>query len=344
MLRSEGSSSAANDAGVTGLPPGSDDLSEAEWREAHAKFVGLVDDLAAGWVTAPEDMPARFIERHPELRDVKVRDDLVVGPHGPVPVRVYEPTSAARSTVMWIHGGAFVVGDLDMPEANWVSLVLASQGHYVVSVDYQKSRGDVHYPVPSDDVLAAWRWVAERNANDPVPGGVHLGGGSAGGAFAAALAVRIRDAGEPMPASLTLVYPVVHPRLPPLSTELQTAIDTIPGEHKVNLIFFDGMHFAFAGSMEALADPHAFAGLADLTGLPPTLVLNSERDFLRASGERFAQQLADAGVAVECVTETGSLHGQLNEPSNPFGVRSLERVSAWLDRQVTAIAATSTLT
>ena len=61
---------------------------------------------------------------------------------------------------MWVHGGAFMGGYLDMPESNWVALELAARGIPVFAVDYTKCLGDVHYPVPSDDVLAAWRHAA----------------------------------------------------------------------------------------------------------------------------------------------------------------------------------------
>ncbi|GAA1963854.1 alpha/beta hydrolase [Microbacterium deminutum] len=92
------------------------------------------------------------------------------------------------------------------------------------------------------------------------------------------------------------------------------------------------MSYNLAGSPAALADPHAFAGLADPTGLPPTLIINSERDTLRASGERYAQQLSEAGVSVTCVTEPGSFHGQLNTPHEATGIRSMRRVLDWLNQ------------
>lgn len=83
----------------------------------------------------------------------------------------------------------------------------------------------------------------------------------------------------------------------------------------------------------ASADPHAFAGLADLTGLTPTLIINSERDLLRASGELYATQLKQAGVRVECVTEPESDHGQLNKPDDASGARTLGRLKDWLARR-----------
>ncbi len=117
---------------------------------------------------------------------------------------------------MWVHGGAFIGGNLDMPESNWVARELAARGIPVVAVDYTKCLGEVHYPVPSDDVLAAWRHV--RDAAVELLGvpaeQVALGGASAGGTLTAGAVTRLRDAGEPLPAALVLVYPLVHPNGP----------------------------------------------------------------------------------------------------------------------------------
>jgi acetyl esterase/lipase len=86
----------------------------------------------------------------------------------------------------------------------------------------------------------------------------------------------------------------------------------------------------YAGSEAALADPYAFPGNGDLSLLPPTYVLNSEADLLRASGERFAAQLASAGVPAVVEFEPGSAHGHLNEPSTEQAQRSLDRIVGWI--------------
>jgi acetyl esterase/lipase len=302
--------------------------------ETHTEAAAEYLALAATWVEewGAEDAAwstEALLERFPELAAVSVQDASIDGPHGPVPIRLYDPPHPPTSTFMWIHGGAFATGDLDMPEANWVARSLAARGHAVVSVDYRKTVEGARYPVPSDDVRAAWRWLVARTA----PAGrdverLQLGGGSAGAALAAALVVRLRDAGERMPDSLVLAYPVVHPRLPAPSAELSAATADLPSTARI----IEGMSDCFAGSDAALADPHAFAGLSDPIGFPPTLIINSERDHLRASGELFARQLSEAGATVECVTEAGSTHGHLNEPANPAGVRSLQRLADWLAR------------
>ena len=84
-----------------------------------------------------------------------VHDRTVPGPHGPVPIRVYRPADARGVGLVWLHGGAFHLGDLDMPEADVTSRAVAGAGISVVSVDYRLAVGGVRFPVPSDDVLAA---------------------------------------------------------------------------------------------------------------------------------------------------------------------------------------------
>jgi acetyl esterase/lipase len=102
-----------------------------------------------------------------------------------------------------VHGGGFVGGDLDMAEANWVSLALAARGYAVLSVEYRKALHGVHFPIPSDDVLAAWNW-ATAHAPDfgAAPDALHLGGASAGGNLVAGVTKRLRDANGVVPVSL----------------------------------------------------------------------------------------------------------------------------------------------
>src|SRR5215203_4325521 len=97
---------------------------------------------------------------------VDVRDDVAPGPHGRVPVRVYSPRGAAdRPCLVWLHGGAFRMGDLDMPEAEWTARQVCDRADaVVVSVDYRLCVGGVTYPVPHDDAVAAVRWVRDSAA------------------------------------------------------------------------------------------------------------------------------------------------------------------------------------
>ena len=148
--------------------------------------------------------------------DAATRDLTVDGPHGPVPVRVYEPAGdgAGRPALLWLHGGAFMFGDLDMPEADLTAReICARAGAVVVSVDYRLAVGGVHHPVPLDDCVAAARWLRDSAADLGVdPDRIHLGGASAGGNLATATVLRLRDEDGWQPASLVADLPGAAPR------------------------------------------------------------------------------------------------------------------------------------
>lgn len=261
--------------------------------------------------------------RFPRLANVESADIRIDGPDRRlVPARLYRDASAEASgrALVWVHGGAFIGGHLDMPESNWVALELAARGIPVLAVDYVKCLGDVHFPEPSDDVLAAWRHaVAHADELFGVPASsVLLGGASAGGNLTAGATARLRDAGEGVPAGLVLVYPVVHPNGPAASAELD--LDSPHG----------GLTLNFVGSVEALADPHAFAALGPAEGFPPTFVLVCEFDELRPSGEAFTEQLRAAGVDVSLRLEAGADHGHINEPADPTALPTVEAIAEWV--------------
>jgi acetyl esterase len=251
------------------------------------------------------------------------------GPNGVLDARLYEPSSPVFAALVWNHGGAFAFGDLDMPEADWVARALASEGVAVLSVDYRKAVDGVHFPVPNDDVEAAWRWAVDRLGTAALP--VHLGGASAGAALSAGVAKRLRDCGGPLPASLVLAYPLLHAVPPPPSDELRRALEHAPPGA---VLFDEGttrlIALNYTGSEAALDDPYAFAANGHLGGLPPVLIVNSEYDTLRASGEAFATALDEAGVDVRVVFEPGTAHGHINEPALPAATRTLDRIVDWL--------------
>ena len=247
---------------------------------------------------------------------VSVRDDAASGPHGRVPVRIYTPSGGGtgRPGLAWLHGGAFRMGDLDMPEADWTARQICDRaGAVVVSVDYRLCVGGVTHPVPHDDVVATVRWVRE---NAPCLGidaeRISLGGASAGGNLATGAALRLRDDDGWVPAALLLAYTTLHAVVPPPSPSLAPLLEEIP--RLLRFLPEDRRSITenFLGGPSSRADGYAMPANAVLEGLCPVVLLNSEYDDLRASAEVFAGQLALAGVDVRQVLVRGMLHGFLN--------------------------------
>lgn len=266
---------------------------------------------------------ASLKRRFPHLARVLVTDIFLPGPSGSLPARTYvdhSVTSAGRGLV-WAHGGAFLGGHLDMPEANWVAMELASAGIPVVSIDYAKCVGGVHYPAPTDDVLACWNHVVDQV--DGLLGisahGLVLGGASAGATLAAGAVQRLIDEGGTVPAGLVLVYPALHPD----SVHASASLDHLPEGMR-------GITLNYAGSREALGDPRAFPGVGSGREFPPTLTVACERDGFVASAADFHATLERAGADSTLRIEEGADHGHLNEPNDATARRSIDAMREWI--------------
>ena len=270
----------------------------------------------------------------PEPTSAVTEDRTIPGPYGPIPVQIYRPETGAASGagLVWYHGGAFVAGDLDMPEADLVArgLVTRTSG-VVVSVFYRLCNDGVHHPVPHDDAYAAYRWTREHAVELGIdPGRVAVGGASAGGCLAGSVALHGRDDGIP-PAKALLAYPVAHAAMPRGSDEYRDVLAKLPPALGFSPETTSALNGNYIGSDPTAADGYAFPGHASvLTGFPSTYIENSEFDELRSSGERFGEQLAEAGVDVDVATAAGVPHGHLNAVGSPLTSATLDRFAARL--------------
>jgi len=272
---------------------------------------------------------------------ITTEDRQVDGLNGTIAVRVYTPDGEAGVGLVWAHGGAFYGGDLDMPESDWVARRLAERGIAVVAVDYRLApipewSGDevptthaarANYPIASEEITEAFRWATTAGARARVWA---IGGASAGATLAAGATLRLRDNGQPLPHAMVLVYPIVHAELPPMTAELAAKVRTLPDPDAVGAEAVSRMNLHYVREPAALGESYAFPGGHDLTGLPPTFILNSDIDSLRASGQKYGAELAAAGVDIIMIREDGVHHGHLNEPNNPGATRSISRIADWL--------------
>ncbi|MDF2554454.1 MAG: nlhH 2 [Microbacterium sp.] len=267
-------------------------------------------------------------------------------------VRVYPADEPDGSVLVWLHGGAFMFGTIDMPEADETSRRLSARGTTVVSVDYTLSPVDGLPPLPPQEVgagptpdriaaeiaaagprsayptaslqtAAAFLWAREHAAGwGGDPERVSLGGASAGGNLAAGATVRLRDAGGPIPASLLLIYPVLHAELPAADAELAGFLDALPSGGQLPPETTRAINAGYLGGASP-DEVYAFPGGHDMRGMPRTLIVNAESDRLRTSGEAFASDLARGGVDVTLVRERGASHGYLNEVGDASATHTL---------------------
>ncbi|RXZ48252.1 alpha/beta hydrolase [Agromyces binzhouensis] len=252
-------------------------------------------------------------------------------------VRVYPadaPGAGTTPALVWAHGGGFVAGDLDMPEADWVARAFAARGVTVVSIDYLLAGGGCRYPDPSDDVLAAWRWTSAHAAHLGIDAArIVAGGASAGGNLTAGAVLRALDGAAPVPAGVFLAYPTLLAVQPAPDAALRAMLDQNPAADRFGPARVRAMYEDYLGGPVEDAPLPAVPGRAmphDVTGFPPVLMVNGEADELRVSGEAFAATLVAAGVPVMLVTEPGTEHGHLNRPDEPAASATVDRAVGWI--------------
>ena len=268
--------------------------------------------------------------------DVPVRTVQAPGPNGPVPVRIYGGPAVASGGLpglVWMHGGGFAFGDLDMREADQLAReVAARSGGLVVSVDYRLAGGGVSFPVPHEDVLAAWFWALEHAGGLGVdPQRLCLGGASAGGNLALGAALYLKDSGRQVPAKLVLAYPFLHGELPVAGVPADSPLQELPPILRFTADDCRAMVENYIGGPLLMASSYAMPGHADPAGLPPAAVLACEYDDLRFSSELFADGLRAAGIPVEYRLEAGATHGHLNHSA---GLRIVQRGLQFLADEV----------
>ena len=246
---------------------------------------------------------------------------------GSVPVRIYRPMRVAGKLplLIWMHGGAFIGGGLDMPEGQVTSFEIAHRAKaLVISIDYRLCTDDISFPAPQQDALAVAEWAFK---NIEILGfdesRVTLGGASAGACLAGSLSLLLRDRRLPVAAVLP-IYPVGHRAELTPSDELQRHCDEHFGKPQRLLIG----HNAWLDP-----DPNASSSFypwpaetEKLHGLPPHFFVHADFDILRSSGEPWAAKLREAGTDVHEEIIAGSLHGFLNDlpAENPLQDRVLD--------------------
>ncbi|MGW6915096.1 alpha/beta hydrolase [Kitasatospora sp. NPDC054939] len=240
-----------------------------------------------------------------------------------VPVRIYRPRRA-QGALVWLHGGGGVYGDLDT-EHPWAARIADHANAVVVSVGYRLAP-EHPFPAALDDAWAALVWTAGHAAELGVdPDRIAVGGHSAGGGLAAALALRSRDR-----------------QGPPIRFQLlnQPGLDDRPRtwsrRHFTDVPWCDSDQIAAAwrhclGGAPGTPET-APARADDLSGLPPAYIATAEYCPNRDEDIEYALRLLQAGVSVELHQWPGTFHGSQAIMSAAVSQRQIAGLTSALHR------------
>jgi acetyl esterase len=282
----------------------------------HPQAQAVIDaELAAGLppihTLTGDEARARFKMRPhtaiPAGLDVRQEDRIVPAADGhAVPIRVYRPTSDTPSLpiLVWFHGGGWVTGDLDSNDAT-CHLLAHHAGSVVVSVDYRLAP-EHRFPTAVEDAYAATQWAATHATEFGADASLlAVGGASAGGNLAAAVALIARDREGPRLIHQLLVYPVTDRDF---TRESYVENGAGFGLTRETMQWYWQQYL---GDDEAAANNPYAAPLQcqDLTRLPRAHVLTAEYDPLRDEGEEYARCLEEQGVMTVMTRYPGMIHG-----------------------------------
>ncbi len=269
---------------------------------------------ATDWTKNPDFDRIRNAMRPDALQDpegVKIVNAMIPGFEADgheVPVRVYTPEKGtSENTLLWVHGGGFLFGSVDENDAMSVRLVRRI-GCNIVSVDYRLAP-EHPFPAGQNDCYAALLWAGKGPQE---LGGsqknIAIGGGSAGGCLAAALALMARDLKGPKICHQFLVVPVLDDRLETRSAQL-IEDPRVWNRTKAKM----GWQLYLGQNGQSEVSPYASpARTDDLSGLPPASIFVEEMDLLRDEAVEYANRLTANNVRTDLIVYAGTNHGHMN--------------------------------
>ncbi|MDP3966638.1 MAG: alpha/beta hydrolase [Nocardioides sp.] len=215
------------------------------------------------------------------------------------PARIYRPdTDGPHPTMLFLHGGGYVIGDLDTHDTT-CRRICRDADVVVVALDYRLAP-EHPFPAAVEDCLAAARWVRANLADLGGTDVLGIGGDSAGGNLSAVVCQQAPELGI---AAQLLLYPATDP-----TGDHASRVENAEGyflDTETMAWFIN--HYATDG--ESWTDPRLAPLRGDLAGLPPAIVATAEFDPLRDEGETYAAALSAAGVPVIARRYDGLVHG-----------------------------------
>jgi acetyl esterase len=267
-----------------------------------------------------------------------VEDRTIPTVHGPIRCRIYRPRresgQAPSAAILYLHGGGWVVCDIDTHD-NICRQLCSESGAFVVSLDYRLAP-EHKFPAAVDDTLCAYEWL-HQNASDLAidPNRVFVAGDSAGANLATVAALAATDSSRPGLLGQVLFYPVTD-----LATEHPSYSATpagLPLTGSTMRWFRDHYLRTAADAEDWRASP---LRAIHLQTLPPTLLVTAEHDPLRDEGTAYGRRLASAGVEVTHLHYYQHMHGFLSmAPHLSDATAAVTITSAWIQSVLHAYAA-----
>ena len=283
-----------------------------------ATGLAVFEQLIPGGITL-DDIPATrsFLEafnaamatQMPDIPGVATSDHYAPGPDGApdVMVRIYQPETrpAVLPALLWIHGGGFVIGNVQGDDLKAKGLALGLNC-VVASVEYRLAP-EHPYPAPLEDCYAALKWLAANVEQFGINRDrIAIGGASAGGGLAAGLGLLARDRGEVPVCYQLLIYPMIDD-----SNVAQASADVpdAPLWTRANNLIGWRSYLAQEPGSEGVSAYAAPIRAEDVAGLPPTYIGVGTPDLFRDEDIAYAQRLMKAGVKTELHVYADGFHG-----------------------------------
>ncbi len=255
-------------------------------------------------------LEAVVTDARPPIPMARVEGLEVPGQAGPIAARLYVPggpRSSPAPLLVYLHGGGFVIGDLDTHDGV-CRFLAAAAGTTVLAIDYRLAP-EHPFPAAVEDAWAGFAWaVANAAALGIDPGRIAVGGDSAGANLAAVVSLLARAGDEATPAMQLLIYPPTD-----AAADLPSRRLFAEG-FLLTKTDMDAFERAYLPPGTDRADPRVSVLLApDLSGLPPAYVATAGFDPLRDEGEAYALAMREAGVQVALRRHPGLIHSFANQ-------------------------------
>ncbi len=265
------------------------------------------DNLPAARAASQQMMAAMKMQM-PVIPGVITEDRTIPGPKDSpdVTVRIYRPEKQVGQlpALLWIHGGGYMLGDIDQEDFTAKQFALAGDC-VVVSVEYRLAPENP-YPAPLEDCYAALKWLSAHAEELGVnQSRMAIGGASAGGGLAAGLAILARDRAEVKALFQLLVYPMINDcNVIPAS---KTLPDTIFWTRENNLIGWRS-YLGCEPGREGIPCYAAAYRATNLEGLPPAYITVGDLDLFAQEDIDYSRRLMGAGVSTELHVYPGGCH------------------------------------